>query len=137
MKVVVLGCSRVGAVLAAWLAQNKHEVTVIDWEYNSFRRLPQDLEIKQIMGSGVDREVLQRAGIEKSDAFVAVTNSDNTNLMSAQVVKNKFNVSKVIARVYDPNRAKAFEEIGLNILCPTISSAELLKELLLKPEEEE
>src|SRR3989304_3468875 len=105
MKVVVLGCSRVGAVLAAWLAQNKHEVTVIDWEYNSFRRLPQDLEIKQIMGSGVDREVLQRAGIEKSDAFVAVTNSDNTNLMSAQVVKNKFNVSKVIARVYDPNRA--------------------------------
>jgi len=136
MKVVILGCSRVGAVLATWLAQNKHEVSVIDWEYNSFRRLPKDLEIKQVLGTGVDMEVLQRAGIAEADGFIAVTNSDNTNLMSSQVVKNKFNRKKVIARVYDPNRARAFEELGLNIICPTISSAEVLKKFLLKKEEE-
>lgn len=137
MKVVILGCSRVGAVLATWLVQNKHEVSVIDWEYNSFRRLPKELEIKQVLGSGVDMEVLQRAGIEQADAFIAVTNSDNTNLMSIQVVKNKFSVKKTMARVYDPNRARAFEQIGLNISCPTISSAEYLKEFLLKSEKEE
>lgn len=137
MKIVILGCSRVGAVVATWLAQNKHTVSVIDWEYNSFRRLPKELEIKQVLGSGVDIEVLQKAGIAEADAFIAVTNSDNANLMATQVVKNKFIVKKVIARVYDPNRAKAFEEIGLNVLCPTIGSAEYLKNFLLKPEEKE
>ena len=137
MIVVILGCSRVGAVLATWLTQNKHEVSIIDWEYNSFRRLPKDLEVKQIMGSGVDRETLEKAGIAEADAFIAVTNSDNTDLMSVQVVKNKYNTKKVIARVYDPNRARAFEEIGLNIMCPTISAAEVLKEFLTKKEERE
>jgi trk system potassium uptake protein TrkA len=136
MKVVILGCSRVGAVLASWLAENKHEVSVIDWEYNSFRRLPKELEIKQVLGIGTDIDILEKSGIAEADAFIAVTNSDNSNLMSAQVVKNKFNIKKVIARVYDANRAKVFAEIGLEILCPTVSSAEYLKEFLVKPEQE-
>ncbi|OGC94992.1 MAG: hypothetical protein A2142_00655 [candidate division Zixibacteria bacterium RBG_16_48_11] len=137
MKVVILGCSRVGAVLASWLAENKHEVSIIDWEFNSFRRLPKELEIRQVLGMGADIDVLQKAGIAEADAFIAVTNSDNTNLMSSQLVKNRFNVKKVMARVYDPHRARAFQEIGLNIICPTITAAEYLKEFLLKPEEKE
>ncbi len=136
MKVVILGCSRVGAVLATWLAENKHEVSVVDWEYNSFRRLPKEIEVKQILGMGADIDILQKAGITEADAFIAVTNSDNTNLMSAQLVKNRFNVKRVLARVYDPNRARAFQELGLEILCPTISSADYLKEFLSKKEEE-
>jgi trk system potassium uptake protein TrkA len=136
MKVVILGCSRAGAMLATWLAENKHEVSVVDWEFNAFRRLPKEMEIKQILGMGADIDVLQKAGITGADAFIAVTNSDNTNLMAAQLVKNRFNVKRVLARVYDPNRARAFQELGLNILCPTISSAEYLKEFLSKKDEE-
>ena len=137
MKVVILGCSRVGAVLATWLAENKHEVSIIDWEFNAFRRLPKELEIKQILGMGADIDVLQKAGIAEAEALIAVTNSDNTNLMTVQLVKKRFNVKKVLARVYDPNRARAFQELGLEILSPTISSAEYLKEFLMKKEKEE
>src|SRR4030067_1259726 len=118
MKVVILGCSRVGAVLATWLAENKHEVSIVDWEFNAFRRLPKELEIKQILGMGADIDVLQKAGIAEAEAFIAVTNSDNTNLMTIQLVKNRFSVKKVLARVYDPNRARAFQELGLVIPKP-------------------
>src|SRR5574341_463481 len=137
MKVVILGCSRVGAVLASWLTENKHEVSIIDWEFNAFRRLPKELEIKQILGMGADIDVLQKAGISEADAFIAVSNTNHTNRMSSQLVKNRFNVKKVMARVYDPHRARAFQEIGLNIICPTISAAEQLKEFLMKKEKKE
>lgn len=127
MKVVVLGCSKIGALLVNWLATQKHEIAVVDINVDSFSRLDKGIHVTQIVGMGIDYDILKKAGIEKADAFIAVTNSDNTNLTAAQIAQSKFKISKVIARVRDPKRAKAFEEIGLNIICPTIRAAEELK----------
>ena len=134
MKIVILGCSRVGALLASWLVSQKNEVSIIDLDASAFRRLDKDLDVTQIVGMGVDYDILKKAGIEKANAFIAVTNSDNTNLTAAQIAQGKFKVSKVITRVYDPKRAKTFEEIGLNIICPTITATEEIKTFLQKKE---
>ena len=130
MKVVILGCSRVGAMLATELAKNGNEVAVIDSKESSFLRLPKDVEIKKIVGMGVEHDTLIRAGIEKADVFLVLTNSDNTNITAAQLVKQRFNVPKVASRVYDTQRAKAFQELGLNIICPTVMTVEKFQEFL-------
>ena len=130
MKVVILGCSLVGAKVASWLSSEKNEVFIIDSNERSFNRLPKDFKGQKILGMGIDLPVLIQAGIEKADAFLGLTNSDNTNIMAGQLIKQKFKVPKVIIRVYDPQRAKAFEEMGLDIICPTTIIADKFKELL-------
>ena len=129
-KVVILGCSRVGAMLATQLAKNGNEVTVIDSKESSFIRLPHDVEIKRILGTGVEHDTLIRAGTEKADVFLALTNSDNTNITAAQLVKQSFKVPQVASRVYDVQRAKAFEGLGLNIICPTEMTVAKFQEFL-------
>ena len=130
MKVVILGCSRVGAMLATELAKNGKEVAVIDSKESSFIRLPKDVEIRRILGMGVEHDILKKAGIERADVFLALTNSDNTNLTAAQLVKQAFKVSKVASRVYDVQRAKAFEGLGLSIICPTVDTVEKFQAFL-------
>jgi trk system potassium uptake protein TrkA len=130
MKVVILGCSRVGAMLATWLAKEGNEVAIIDSQERSFLRLSKNSDIKRILGFGVEYDTLKKAGIEKADVFLTLTNSDNTNIAAAQLVKQKFKLPKVISRVYDPQRAKAFEELGLSIICPTVMVVEKFQELL-------
>ena len=130
MKVVILGCSRVGAMLATELAKDGNEVAVVDSKESSFIRLPKDVEIKRIVGMGVEHDTLIRAGIDKADVFLALTNSDNTNITAAQLVKQRFKVSRVASRVYDVQRAKAFEGLGLNIICPTEMTVEKFQEFL-------
>jgi trk system potassium uptake protein TrkA len=130
MKVVILGCSRVGAMLATELAKNGNEVAVIDSQDSSFIRLPKEVEIKRIVGMGVEYDTLKRAGIEEAEVFLALTNSDNTNLTAAQIVQQTFKVPKVASRVYDAQRAKAFEGLGLNIICPTVDTVEKFQEFL-------
>jgi trk system potassium uptake protein TrkA len=130
MKVVILGCSRAGAMLATELAKNGNEVAVIDVKESSFLRLSKDAEVKRILGMGVEHDVLRKAGIEKADVFLALTNSDNTNLTAAQLVRYTFKVPKVISRVYDVQRAKAFEELGLKIICPTVDTVERFQQFL-------
>ena len=130
MKVIILGCSRVGAMLAAWLAKEGNEVVVIDSQESSFLRLPKGVEIKKILGMGIEFDILKRAGIDKADVFLALTNSDNTNIAAAQIAQQKFKVPKVASRVYGPQRAKAFEELGLDIICPTVMVVEKFQEFL-------
>jgi trk system potassium uptake protein TrkA len=130
MKVVILGCSLVGAEVASWLDSKKNNVSVIDSKENSFNRLPKDFKGDKILGMGIDVKILTQAGIEKADVFLGLTNSDNTNLMAAQLVKQRFKVPKVIIRVYDPQTAKAFREMGLEIICPTTIVADKFKEFL-------
>ena len=130
MKVVILGCSRVGAVLATELAKNGNEVAVIDSKESSFIRLPKDVEIKKVVGMGVEHDTLIRAGIDKADVFLALTNSDNVNITAAQLVKQRFKVAKVASRAYDAQRAKAFQELGLIIICPTVMTVEKFQEFL-------
>ena len=134
MKVVILGCSRVGAMLATELVKNGNEVAVIDSEESSFTRLPKDAEVKRILGMGVEHDVLKKAGIEEADIFLALTNSDNTNLTAAQLVKHTFKVPRVASRVYDVQRSKAFEGLHLDIICPTVDTVERFKEFLKSEE---
>jgi trk system potassium uptake protein TrkA len=130
MKVVILGCSLVGAEVASWFDSEKNEVSVIDSKENSFNRLPKDFKGEKVLGMGIDVKVLTQAGIERADVFFGLTNSDNTNLMAAQLVKQRFKVPKIVIRVYDPQTAKAFGEVGLDIICPTTIVADKFKEFL-------
>jgi len=132
MKVVIMGCGRVGAQLAALLDADKHTVTVLDRDDYSFHRLPSDFGGTALLGNGLDEEVLKRAGIEEADAFVAVTQGDNRNVMAAQIAKHIFNVPRVLCRIYDPLRRDLYETLGLEAISPTTIFAQILKEALEK-----
>ncbi|GLV57346.1 hypothetical protein KDH_41820 [Dictyobacter sp. S3.2.2.5] len=120
MNIVILGCGRVGATLATRLDEAGHTVSVIDSSSDSFQRLSPRFTGEKIVGNGVDEETLRRAGLETADAFAAVTNGDNRNIMAAQIAKEIFNIKKVVCRIYDPLREQTFrEELGLETICPT------------------
>jgi len=130
MKVVILGCGRMGAYLAAMLVSEGHQVTVIDRNAEAFRRLGSDFTGDLVVGTGIDEDVLRRAGIEQAEAFVAVTNADNTNVMAAQVAGEMFAVPRVICRIYDPLREEIYRTLGLETICPTILGATNIREVL-------
>ena len=131
MKVVIMGCGRVGAQLAVLLDSEGHDVTVLDIDAYSFRRLPPDFNGTALLGNGIDQEALKKAGIEEADAFVAVTQGDNRNVMAAQIAKSVFSIPKVVCRIYDPLRKDVYESLGLEAISPTTVFAQLLKEKLV------
>jgi len=126
MRAVILGCGRVGSTLALMLDAEGHEVSVIDKDPDSFRRLGENFKGRTITGLGIDVEVLKEAGIETADAFLAVTNGDNSNIMASQIAKIIFGVPKVLARVYDPLRARVFREMGIETVSATMLMAGML-----------
>ena len=130
MKVVIMGCGRVGAQLAGLLDADGHTVTILDTDAYSFRRLPPKFGGTALIGNGINEEVLKRAGIEEADAFVAVTQGDNRNVMATQIAKHIFNVPKVICRIYDPLRQELYSTLGLETFSPTTIFAQILKEKL-------
>ncbi|GAC1357153.1 MAG: hypothetical protein PVS3B1_06130 [Ktedonobacteraceae bacterium] len=119
MKIVILGCGRVGATLATQLEQAGHKIAIIDSQSEAFQRLGPKFKGETITGNGVDEEVLKRAGIETADAFAAVTNGDNRNIMASQIAREIFHIKKVVCRIYDPLRESTFKELGLETICPT------------------
>jgi len=130
MKVLIMGCGRVGARLASLLDEDGHEVTVLDNDVYSFRRLPSTFGGSALFGNGIDEEALKKAGIEEADIFVALTQGDNRNVMSCQIAKYKFNVPRVMCRIYDPLREEMYAALGLETLSPTKIFAQLLREKL-------
>ena len=130
MKVVIMGCGRVGARLAALLDNEGHTVTILDIDTYSFRRLPPEFNGTALLGNGIDEDALKRAGIEEADAFVVVTQGDNRNVMAAQIAKHIFNVPKVICRIYDPLRQELYSTLGLEAISPTTTFTQILKEKL-------
>ena len=130
MKIVIMGCGRVGARLAMLMDEDGHQVTVLDNDTYSFRRLPPDFSGTALLGNGIDEEALKRAGIEEADAFVAVTQGDNRNVMAAQIAKHIFNVPMVTCRIYDPLRRDLYSTLGLEAISPTTVFAQMLKEKL-------
>jgi len=126
VKVVILGCGRVGAQLATQLDRAGHIVSVIDNNSDSFQRLGNKFRGEKILGSGVDEDMLRRAGIATADAFIAVTNGDNRNIMASQIAKEIFNIKKVVCRIYDPLRQVTFNDSGLEAICPTTIVSDLL-----------
>ncbi len=131
MKVIILGCGRIGSTLARSLFREGNDVTIIDKKSEAFSRLGPDFGGAMVVGNGVDDAVLRKAGIEKAQAFVAVTNGDNTNIMSVQIAKVKFNVPKVVTRIYDPIRACAYRELGIETICTTMIGARLIKDYVM------
>jgi len=123
MFVIIMGCGRVGARLAQMLVAEGHEVTILDANANAFARLGSDFQGTTLLGSGVDQEILRRAGIERADAFVAATQGDNRNIMASQIAKHVFGVKNVVTRIYDPLRADTFTTLGLHAISPTMLGA--------------
>lgn len=132
MYVIIVGCGRVGSELAKLLSSEGHNVVVIDRNQPSFDRLGQTFNGLTMVGNGFDLNLLKQAGIEKADAFCALTNGDNTNLVSAQAAKKIFKVPKVIARVYDPQRAHIYAALGLDIISGTILFAAMLRDKIIE-----
>jgi len=128
MKVIIMGCGRVGARLAGLLDADGHSVTILDTDAYSFRRLPPKFDGTALIGNGINEEVLKRAGIEEADVFVAVTQGDNRNVMATQIAKHIFNVPKVVCRIYDPLRQELYSTLGLETFSPTTIFAQILKE---------
>ena len=133
MKVVIMGCGRVGAELATLLDREGHEVTVLDLNMRSFGRLPVDFRGATVLGNGIDVDVLRRIGVGQADAFVAVTQGDNRNVMAAQIARAIFQVKHVVCRIYDPIREELYHSLGLETISPTKVGAALLKEALERP----
>jgi trk/ktr system potassium uptake protein len=131
LKIVILGCGRVGSTLATMLDQEGHDVSVIDFSSDSFQRLSPDFRGETIQGNGVDEEILIRAGIKDADAFAAVTNGDNRNIMASQVAKEIFKVKKVVCRIYDPIREETYHELGLDTISPTKVGAQMFFDALV------
>ncbi|MGH2481598.1 MAG: potassium channel family protein [Ktedonobacteraceae bacterium] len=125
MNIVILGCGRVGAVLATMMDRNGHSVSMIDQSGDAFQRLPNDFSGNLIIGNGVDEDVLIRAGIKEADAFIAVTNGDNRNIMASQIAREIFKVQKVMCRIYDPIREQTYRDLGLDTVCPTLMGAQV------------
>lgn len=131
MKVVIMGCGRVGAQLANMLDKEGHEVAILDLDAYSFRRLSAEFQGTALVGSGLDEDTLRKAGIEQAGAFVAVTQGDNRNIMASQIARHVFNVPRVLCRIYDPLRRDLFAHLGLETISPTSIFAMMLHDKLI------
>ena len=113
VHVIVVGCGRVGRDLAMSLDRDGHTVSVIDKERNAFHELPASFSGKAVLGFGFDREHLEQAGIRQADALAAVTNGDNSNILTARIARETYEVANVVARIYDPRRAVIYRQLGI------------------------
>jgi trk system potassium uptake protein TrkA len=118
MRVIIIGCGRVGSTLAARLAVDGHDVRVVDRDPKARRLLPRNFPGRFLAGNGYSRDILGTAGIEQADTFIAVTSGDNSNIVAARTAREEYRVPIVIARIYDPRRADIYRELGI----PTVAS---------------
>jgi len=118
MHVIIVGCGRVGSGLAAGLIREGHSVAIVDKQVGAFRRLPADFEGQTVVGFGFDRGHLELAGAGHADALAAVTSGDNSNILTARIARETYEIPNVVARIYDPRRAEIFQRLGI----PTVPS---------------
>jgi trk system potassium uptake protein TrkA len=118
VHVVIMGCGRVGSALAKSLESAGHSVAIVDRDAGAFRRLPAEFVGQRVTGIGFDRDTLVEAGIEKAEAFAAVSSGDNSNIIAARVARETFGVENVVARIYDPRRAEVYQKLGI----PTVAT---------------
>jgi trk system potassium uptake protein len=120
MRVIIVGCGRVGALTASELDQRGEQVTVIDQNPRAFNRLPTNFSGNTVRGNGTDEDVMRSAGAEQADLLMSLTEGDNRNALAAQLAKHTFNVPRVISKVNDPLRAEAYRALGLETICRTV-----------------
>jgi trk system potassium uptake protein TrkA len=128
VHIVIMGCGRVGSTLAHILEDRGNSIAVIDRDPEAFRRLGPAFKGDRVTGIGFDRAVLIQAGIERAGAFAAVSSGDNSNIISARVVRETFGVQRVAARIYDPRRAEVYERLGI----PTVATVRWTAEQMLR-----
>ncbi|GAA4732430.1 TrkA family potassium uptake protein [Phytohabitans rumicis] len=128
MHVVIMGCGRVGSTLAHNLEARDHTIAVIDQNADAFRRLGPEFGGITVTGIGFDGDVLRQAGIERADAFAAVSSGDNSNIISARLARETFGVSRVVARIYDQKRAEVYERLGI----PTVATVRWTADRILR-----
>ena len=131
MNVLIMGCGRLGANVAVILDGGGHNVTVLDTNPASFRRLPESFRGSRAIGNGMDGTVLERAGIRTAEAFMAVTQGDNRNYFASQMAKEIYHVPRVLCRIYDPVREQIFRDLGLETFSPTSLGSKVMVEMLL------
>jgi trk system potassium uptake protein TrkA len=131
VHVVIMGCGRVGSTLAKSLEDRSHDVSVIDTNPDSFRRLGPSFNGTKVTGMGFDQDVLSRAGIERADAFAAVSSGDNSNIIAARVARESFGIEQVVARIYDPGRAEVYQRLGITTVATVRWTADQVLRRLL------
>ena len=131
MHVVVMGCGRVGTLIAQRLEEGGHTVAIIDQNREAFRRLGPNFQGITLTGVGFDRDILIQAGIERADAFAAVSNGDNSNILAARVARENFGVANVVARIYDPARAEIYQRLGIPTVATVIWTADQILRRLI------
>jgi trk system potassium uptake protein len=134
VKTVIVGCGRVGAVLAATFDKAGHDVIILDLTSRAFDRLPSTFKGTALRGDGTDEDILRRAGADGADIFIALTEGDNRNVMAAQLAQEALGAKKVIAKINDPVRAEAYADLGLAALCRTDLMADAVNEYLGLPQ---
>ncbi|HLQ63073.1 MAG TPA: TrkA family potassium uptake protein [Candidatus Acidoferrales bacterium] len=138
MKIVIVGCGRVGAQVAADMDRDGHEVTIVDRSPSAFALfasrgvLSGDFKGNELIGDGTDADVLRRAGIEEADAFIAVTEGDNRNIMASQIAQHVFKVPRVVCRIYDPVREEVYRKLGVHTFCPTIEGTRTIHRMVVE-----
>ncbi|AGK53704.1 potassium channel family protein [Bacillus sp. 1NLA3E] len=130
MKDIIVGCSHMGSGLAMKLQEKGHEVTIIDRQEDSFKKVPSGFSGQTIVGFGIDKEVLEAANINRADAVVTCTDSDETNALLARIAKNEYGVPRVIARIYDPRKADIYQSFGIQTISPIMWGIQRVTELL-------
>jgi trk system potassium uptake protein TrkA len=130
MRVIIMGCGRVGEQLARLLVDEGHQVVVIDCDATALASLGPNFKGELITGIGFDRDVLLKAGIEQADAFAAASSSDNANIVAARIAHNIFHVPRVVARLFDPQRAEIYRRLGMLTISSTTWGAERFRELI-------
>lgn len=129
MRIVIMGCGRVGAHLANTM-HTEHEIIIIDQSPAAFERLTSEFTGRTVIGPGDDPDVLVQAGIDGADAFAALTNRDNANIMGSQMARELFHVPRVITRIYDHEREGIYHDLGLETICPTEEGARIFEEII-------
>jgi trk system potassium uptake protein len=128
VHIVIMGCGRVGSTIAHILEEQEHSVAIIDQDPEAFRKLSVSFKGSKVTGVGFDRDVLIEAGIERADAFAAVSSGDNSNVIAARVVRESFGVGRVVARIYDPRRAEVYQRLGI----PTVATVRWTADQMLR-----
>jgi len=131
MNIIIIGCGKVGAKFAQVLSEDGHDVVVVSNDKNEFKALGPDFNGITVTGVPIDQDVLKQAGIENVDALAAVTPDDNVNIMTCQVAKEIFKVPRVIARIFNPEREQVFHHFGLDTICPTNMTVDVLRSKIL------
>ncbi len=132
MRYLIVGCGRVGSALAKLLDADGNEIIVVDENPAAFKRLGQKFKGHVVVGTGIDYDVLKRAGAASADGFVACTDGDNRNIMAALIAQRMFKIKRIVARIYDPPRGQMYRELGIQTVVPTTVGAKLIRDTLME-----